>query len=195
MKYNCITESDMSRGGQQRTILETMGGELPILYCATDGACSDNGSKRAKGGYSAIFDGDVHEHLSIAEPMLGQCVTNNRCETMGLIRALEQAPNGLLLHVYSDSMLLVNTVNKWMSTWKRNGWRKADGKPVMNVDLLQHLDRLLLQRHVVLEHVRAHTNKKDRASLLNERADFWAKQACVKGIIQIPNRNVHAFNT
>lgn len=158
----------------------------PVLYAATDGACLDNGKRHAKGGYAVIYEG--RPDLSLAEPLFPTSehpVTNNRCEIMGLIRALQVAPPGVPVHVYSDSMLLVNTVTKWMNGWKRSGWKKKDGGKVMNEDLIRCLDDLRKERIVTLEHVRAHTNKKDRISLLNDRADIWAKRAANTGRSQI----------
>ena len=35
------------------------------------------------------------------------------------------------LLVYCDSTYVINSVTKWMAGWKRRGWRKGDGKPVM----------------------------------------------------------------
>jgi ribonuclease HI len=164
-----------------------------MLYCATDGACRANGSRNATGGYSAIFED--HPELSIAEPLFpmnGHPVTNNRCEYMGLLRAIEQAPPATPLHVYSDSMLLINTFNKWMANWRKNGWRKYDGGVVLNLDLVQRLDTMRSRRPapIILEHVRAHTNKKDRISTLNNHADYWAKKAAAQGRAQVVDVNI-----
>jgi ribonuclease HI len=148
---------------------------LQSLICATDGSCTGNGTKRACGGYSAIFED--HPELSIAEPLMDNNVTNNRCEYMGLIRALEQVPSSTQVHIYSDSMLLVNTINKWMASWKKKGWKRYDGGDVQNLDLIKRIDSLKATHKFTIEHIRAHTNKKDRISILNDRADFWAKKA------------------
>lgn len=37
-------------------------------------------------------------------------------------------------------------MNKWLPSWKKKGWRKLDGKPVKNVDLIQYADLLLEER-------------------------------------------------
>ena len=57
-----------------------------------------------------------------------------------------------------------------MAGWKRKGWRKADGKPVMNVELLQQLDEALAGRRYRFEWVKGHVGHE-----LNEAADTRAR--------------------
>lgn len=76
------------------------------------------------------------------------------------------------LHVLCDSQYVINSVTKWMPGWKRKGWRKADGKPVMNVELLQELDAALVGRRYRFEWVRGHIGHE-----LNEAADERARAA------------------
>ncbi|NKX52059.1 DUF4440 domain-containing protein, partial [Arthrobacter deserti] len=59
---------------------------------------------------------------------------------------------------------------KWMPGWKRKGWRKADGKPVLNVDLLQQIDEAIKGRSYEFEWVRGHAGHE-----LNEAADLRAR--------------------
>src|SRR5699024_11213694 len=44
-----------------------------------------------------------------------------------------------------------------MPGWKRKGWRKKDGKPVLNVELLQAIDRALAGRSGEFEWVKGHS--------------------------------------
>ena len=74
--------------------------------------------------------------------------TNNQGELMAvldLFRATAHVPNEDL-RVLCDSQYVINSITKWMPGWKRKGWRKADGKPVLNVELLKELDRELAGR-------------------------------------------------
>ncbi len=41
--------------------------------------------------------------------------------------------------VYSDSRLLIQGMTEWHHKWQTNGWRKASGKPVENLDLWEEL--------------------------------------------------------
>ena len=67
-------------------------------------------------------------------------------------------------------MYLINTVTKWYKGWKKRGWKKADGKEPLNLDLLCHLDNLI-EKHgkcfnIEFKHVKAHKKEpKDKQSL------------------------------
>lgn len=143
-----------------------------------DGSAIGNGKKSVKAGYAAVFPDHpaltLHEHLPWNA---GVPPSNNRAEYMALIRAHEVAPPGQPLNAYTDSMLLVKTVTQWLPMWKRKGWMKADGQPVLNLDLVQRLDTLKRERPLTIHHVRAHTGKQDYHSIWNAKADELAKKA------------------
>ncbi|MWB99625.1 RNase H family protein [Agromyces seonyuensis] len=99
--------------------------------------------------------------------------TNNQGELQAVIelfRATEHVDDELL--VQCDSQYVINTVTKWMPGWKRKGWKKADGKPVMNVELVQELDRIVAGRRYRFEWVRGHVGHP-----MNEAADVRARGA------------------
>ncbi|MFJ5700144.1 RNase H family protein [Arthrobacter sp. NPDC093139] len=98
--------------------------------------------------------------------------TNNQGELMAvldLFRATAHVPQEDL-HILCDSQYVINCITKWMPGWKRKGWRKADGKPVLNVDLLKDIDRELVGRKYRFEWVRGHAGHD-----LNEAADERAR--------------------
>ncbi|MET4704411.1 ribonuclease HI [Frigoribacterium sp. UYMn621] len=97
--------------------------------------------------------------------------TNNQAELTAVLqffRATAHLDEELL--ILCDSQYVINCVTKWMPGWKRKGWRKADGKPVMNVELLQEIDAELPGRHYRFEWVKGHANHP-----LNEAADSRAR--------------------
>lgn len=99
--------------------------------------------------------------------------TNNRGEltaVLELLRATAGAGEDLL--VQADSQYVINSLTRWMKGWKRRGWRKADGKPVLNDDLMRQLDEALRGREVRFEWVRGHVGHP-----LNEAADARARAA------------------
>ena len=55
------------------------------------------------------------------------------------------------------------------SCWKAKGWRKADGKPVLNQDLWLEIDRLIQGRKVTWQWVKGHAGREQ-----NERVDGLA---------------------
>jgi ribonuclease HI len=100
--------------------------------------------------------------------------TNNQGELMAvldLLRATAHLPQEDL-RILCDSQYVINSITKWMPGWKRKGWRKADGKPVLNVDLLKELDRELAGRKYTFEWVKGHAGHD-----LNEAADERARAA------------------
>lgn len=154
------------------------------LVVFTDGSAIANGRKNARAGYAMVWPN--HPHLTAGKPLPhdGTPRTNNRAEFMACIDALAAADEAdpartKPLYIFTDSMLLINTVTKWRAGWKRNGWRKASGEPILNRDLVERLDTLLnaTPRKVVWRHVEAHTNKKDWQSIWNDKADELAKKS------------------
>ena len=90
---------------------------------------------------------------------------------LDLLRATAHLP-GEDLRILCDSQYVINSITKWMPGWKRKGWRKADGKPVLNVELLKELDRELAGRTYTFEWVKGHAGHS-----LNEAADERARAA------------------
>ncbi|MGK9147814.1 ribonuclease HI [Plantibacter flavus] len=76
------------------------------------------------------------------------------------------------LHILCDSQYVINSVTKWMPGWKKKGWKKGDGKPVMNLDLLKELDEAIAGRQYRFEWVKGHVGHR-----LNEAADIRARSA------------------
>lgn len=100
--------------------------------------------------------------------------TNNMGELQAVLDLLQAtaAAADEPLKVLCDSQYVINSVTKWLPGWKRRGWKKADGKPVLNQDLLQALDEALRGREVSFEWVKGHAGHR-----LNEAADARARAA------------------
>lgn len=100
--------------------------------------------------------------------------TNNIGELLAVAELLDAtAAAGLAgepLRVLCDSQYVINSVTKWMPGWKRKGWKKADGKPVMNRDILERIDAALIGREVRFEWVKGHAGHPE-----NEAADARAR--------------------
>jgi ribonuclease HI len=98
--------------------------------------------------------------------------SNNRAELTAVLDLLRQTEPDAdqELHVVCDSQYVINALTKWLPGWKRRGWRRADGKPVLNADLLRELDQALSGRRVSFEWVRGHVGHP-----MNEAADARAR--------------------
>jgi ribonuclease HI len=147
---------------------------MRISKLYTDGACSGNPGPGGWGSVAYFEDGSCHE--------LGGrdgATTNNRMEMQAAISALrffattdQTAPCVL----YTDSEYLIKGITQWVKGWKKKGWKTAAGKPVLNQDLWETLDRLDRQVQsqtktpISWQHVRGHSG-----DLGNERCDTIAR--------------------
>ena len=153
------------------------------LLVFTDGSALRNGAA----GFAVVWPHHPDHNFAAALPRNNRR-TNNRAEYAALVRAFEIADDidparTNTLECYTDSMLLVNSVNRWMSGWKRNGWRKRDGGEVLNQDLLRAIDGWTQMRSLTLRHVPAHGRgqAEDWKRHYNDLADQLARAAAARG--------------
>ncbi len=130
----------------------------------TDGACSGN---PGPGGWGAILEWNgVEKELSGGE----NPTTNNRMELLAVISALEKLNQSCIVEIYSDSKYVIDALTKgWLTSWIKNGWRKADKKPVLNVALWQRLLPLLEKHEMHYHWVKGHAENEK-----NNRCDQMA---------------------
>lgn len=96
--------------------------------------------------------------------------TNNRMELLAAINALERLEKPSQLTVVTDSAYVKNGVTGWIFSWKRNGWKTSNKKPVKNVDLWQRLDAAQERHSVTWKWIKGHAGHAE-----NERADALAR--------------------
>ena len=130
----------------------------------TDGACSGN---PGAGGWGAVLMyGDYKKEISGYD----ENTTNNKMEMTAVIEALKKLKTKCNVKLYSDSAYVVNSINEnWLESWKNNGWRGADKKPVKNQELWLEIDRLLKVHHVEFVKVKGHADNE-----FNNRCDALA---------------------
>ena len=101
--------------------------------------------------------------------------TNNMGELTAVLDLLQQtAASDDDLVIFCDSTYVINSLTRWLPGWKRRGWRKGDGKPVQNVEIMKALDVALQGRRVRFEWVKGHAGHE-----LNEAADRLANAAAI----------------
>ena len=130
----------------------------------TDGACSGN---PGPGGWGAILRYSGHE-----KELSGGAAetTNNRMELTAVISALKLLKEPCEVELWSDSKYVVDAVDKgWVYSWQKKGWRKADNKPALNVDLWETLLPLLKTHDVRWHWVKGHAENE-----YNNRCDTLA---------------------
>ncbi|KAK7198024.1 ribonuclease H1 [Novymonas esmeraldas] len=146
----------------------TAGPVVVVVY--VDGACSHNGTPRARAGYGGYY-GSLADprNFSLAVP-LSESQTNNRGELRAVIHALVQsfvdagAPAGALeathlvdpspwrlgdldsplphLVICTDSRYVIDGLTRYAKTWVENGFVLSTKAPVQNQDLWRQLIRL-----------------------------------------------------
>ncbi len=130
----------------------------------TDGACSGN---PGPGGWGAIlvYNGREKE-ISGGEDN----TTNNRMELTAVIEALSALKEPCEVALTTDSKYISDAINLgWLESWTNNGWKKADKKPVLNIDLWQELVKLLDIHSVEFIWIKGHDGHE-----YNERCDKLA---------------------
>ena len=142
----------------------------------TDGACSGN---PGPGGWGALLMyGDIKKELSGGEPD----TTNNRMELTAAIEGLHALKYPCIVELYTDSAYLCNAfLNGWIWGWQKNNWKKADKKPVLNVDLWQELIDLSHKHTIHWHKVKGHADNE-----YNNRCDELARAAIDKVCEEIP---------
>ncbi len=128
-----------------------------VIY--TDGGCHGN---PGPGGWGCVILADSKKtELSGGEKQ----TTNNRMELSAAINALyfvnqnENLKNRNII-VYSDSQYVRNGISSWINNWKKNGWKTAAKKPVLNKDLWISLDGLYSNLKVDWHWVKGHAGVK-----------------------------------
>ncbi len=130
----------------------------------TDGACSGN---PGPGGWGAVLRfGGKEKELFGGE----KDTTNNRMELTAVIEALSALKEPCKVRLTTDSKYVCDAVlQKWVYSWQKNGWKKADKKPALNVDLWEKLLPLLEVHEVEFCWVKGHAGHPE-----NERCDTLA---------------------
>lgn len=142
----------------------------PVVIIYTDGACSGN---PGPGGWAAYLEfNGKSKSISGHEPQ----TTNNRMEMMAVIEALNALNKPCIAKIHSDSALVINAFEKnWIQNWQRNGWKKADKKPVENRDLWEAMILAMQIHQVEWIKVKGHSTNE-----LNNLVDQLAVEASKK---------------
>jgi ribonuclease HI len=93
-------------------------------------------------------------------------------ELMAAIAALEALTRPCEVVLTTDSKYVMDGITKWIWGWKKNGWKKADKKPVLNADLWMRLDAITARHKIKWEWVKGHNGHPE-----NERCDELARLA------------------
>ncbi len=129
------------------------------LVVYTDGGCSGN---PGPGGWGCVIIDETKETLLSGGE---EYTTNNRMELKAAIEALRfivenESLKARPVAVYSDSQYVKNGITSWINNWKKNGWKTASKKPVLNKELWIELDTFYNQLNIEWKWVKGHAGIK-----------------------------------
>lgn len=147
------------------------------IICFSDGSTIRNGFPDAKGSSAMCFpNGEIPHRVYHLPPTWVR--SNNRCEYYAAIKAMdlvnEYDPEMTkTLHMFTDSLLLLNTCTKWMHSWQKKNWKRSGGD-IKNLDLVKILYDQCGKRKVRWTHVPAHKTDDSFETTWNNKVDKLA---------------------
>ncbi len=93
-------------------------------------------------------------------------------ELSAVIHGLSALSRPSVVDLYSDSKYVLDGLNSWIHSWKKNGWRTSQKQPVKNQDLWQALDALRATHEIRFHWIKGHNEHPE-----NERCDQLAVAA------------------
>ncbi len=146
----------------------------PEIHLFTDGGCSGN---PGPGGWGFIL-----KHLASGtekeESGGEEETTNNRMELTAVIKGLETLKRSCFVEIFTDSVYVGKGLTEWMPKWKKNDWKRREGralKSVKNEDLWRQLDELASKHQIKYTRVAGHSGHPE-----NDRCDEIAVAAYQK---------------
>ena len=135
--------------------------ELKKVDIFTDGACSGN---PGPGGWGAILRYGKHE-LELSGG-----------EVTAVIEALKKLKEKCEVTIYTDSKYVADAfLQGWIWNWMKKGWKKSDGKPVLNPELWNTLISEIQKHEYKIIWVKGHAGHPE-----NERCDTLATSEAAK---------------
>lgn len=158
---------------------------MDIYSYFTDGAATmvkENGKYlRKEGGWAFVkcLNGEKHSAQS------GGCrlTTNNEMELYAIYSSmmdfLDKSNPKDKIEICTDSGYCIGIFTQWAQNWERRGWRKSNGKPIENLQLIKVIWNLMKEidgrsSEILFVKVKGHSN-----NALNNEADKLAVKAKV----------------
>lgn len=149
-----------------------------MIHVHIDGSCLGNSRSRVTpGGWAAIYVDDLNDDGKTCEvDCYSQSIpdtTSDRAELTAFIEAMniiaKKGDYNKKITIHTDSRYVVDGYTAWLSSWIANGWKRRNGKPVLNKDLWLQIAKLPKMTELSIEWEKGHAGNK-----YNEIADKLA---------------------
>ena len=138
---------------------------MKTINIYTDGACRGN---PGVGGWGVYIEyGEATKELYGGDEL----TTNNKMELTAAIKGLEALNTKCQVNIITDSKYVMDGINGWINSWKKNNWKNSQKKDVKNKNLWIQLDKLNSHHDVKWSWVKGHSGH-----LQNEKADQLANK-------------------
>ena len=172
---------------------------MNYLKFYTDGACKNNGQNEAKAGLGIYCKTNIKgvKNKYFAAPYENE-PTNNRAELTAILFSLkvikkikEKIPEDTKISICTDSKYSFDSITKWMSGWKKRGWKKADNTEIKNPDIFLEIDKYM-DDDIKFEHTKSHTKmpKETSANFENWYGNDVADRLANIGVLMINNDEI-----
>ena len=146
-------------------------------YVYTDGSCINNGKINPIAGIGIYFNENDNRNVSSLITHEDK-LTNNIAELMALIKCYEIVKHeldiGKKICIFTDSQYSIKCATFYGEKNEQLDWKKD----IPNKNLVKELYNIYKNNNnLLIEHVKAHTNKNDHHSIGNKNADKLAYKA------------------
>jgi ribonuclease HI len=147
-------------------------------FIYTDGSCYNNGDINAVSGIGIFFGINNKKNVSKVINSIDNNDTNNSAELYAIIEAYkivkEDLKNNIKICIFTDSEYCIKCATSYGEKCNSNNWEKN----IPNKELVKEIYNIYNNnQNLLLKHIRAHTNKKDKHSIGNSNADKLAYNA------------------
>lgn len=137
-------------------------------------------------GGTGVYFGEYPEN-NIFDSYRGTDVSNQMMEIQGALSAIKETikitdeKSYWTLTIYTDSMYVINIVEKWAPKWIQLGWKRMVGKKIKDdlchIELIKELYKLSKLYNVKYVHVKAHQKEPTDKNTENWKRWYGNNQA------------------
>lgn len=149
-----------------------------VIY--TDGSCLSNGRSNPLAAIGVYFGPE--SPVNVSSRLASKYIpSNNTAEIVAVTTAFRLCKQYKIrdVEIRTDSRFLITCITELADTWRLNGWRKTNGKPVVNAAELKELLDESCDLNVTWVHVQGHAHDEG-----NRCVDFLARMATINEFLQ-----------